>query len=156
MRKKRTYKREHKPDVRYGSVALSRFINYIMKDGKKSIAEKIVYSALEKVAQKTKQKDVLAVFKKALENAAPSVEVVSRRVGGANYQVPREVRADRRFVLASRWIINAARSKKGKPMADKLAEEIIAAFNNEGSAVKKKQDVHRMAEANRAFAHFSW
>lgn len=154
MRRKRNYKRDRQPDIKYGSVALSRFINYIMEDGKKSVAERVVYDALEKVAKVSKA-DAAAVFEKALENATPAVEVVTRRVGGANYQVPREVRTERKFMLAARWIIEAARGKKGKPMADKLAEELLAAFKNEGNAVKKKLDTHRMAEANRAFAHFA-
>lgn len=155
MRKKRNYKKAHIPDTRYAKINLSRFINYVMEDGKKSVAEKVVYGALDKIQKETKQEPI-SVFEKALENAAPMVEVVARRVGGANYQVPREVRPDRRFILASRWIIGAARNKKGKAMADKLAEELIAASKNEGAAIKKKQDTHRMAEANRAFAHFAW
>ena len=155
MRKKKSYKREHKPDLKYGSVAAGRFINYLMEQGKKAIAEKVFYGACENIEKQTKQ-EPLKVFEKALENAAPMVEVVSRRIGGANYQVPREVRVERKFMLAARWIIAAARSKKGKPMAVKLAEEILAASKNEGAAIKKKQDTHRMAEANRAFAHFSW
>ncbi|MEK7612340.1 MAG: 30S ribosomal protein S7 [Patescibacteria group bacterium] len=155
MRKKRNYQRERKPDLQHESVALGRFINYIMKDGKKSIAEMVVYDALEQV-KKTSKENPLQIFEKALENASPTVEVASRRVGGANYQVPREVRPERKFMLACRWIIDAARSKKGKPMAMKLAEEFLSAANNEGIAIKKKQDMHRMAEANRAFAHFKW
>lgn len=155
MRRKRNYKREKKPDLKHGNVVVGRLINYLMAGGKKSVAEKIMYEALEIVAQTSKQ-DAIALFEKALSNASPTVEVFSRRVGGANYQVPREVRPDRRFMLAARWIINAARAKKGKPMATKLAEELIAAANNEGAAIKKKQDTHRMAEANRAFAHFAW
>lgn len=154
MRRKRNYKRDRQPDIQYGSVALSRFINYVMEDGKKSVAEGVVYDALEKVAKQSKT-DALAVFEKALENASPAVEVTTRRVGGANYQVPREVRSGRKFMLAARWIIEAARNKKGKSMAEKLAEEFLAAFKNEGNAVKKKLDTHRMAEANRAFAHFA-
>lgn len=154
MRKKRVYRKYHRPDIVHGRVELGRFINYVMKDGKKSTAENLVYNALEKVKVITKQ-DPIAVFEKALENASPLLEVASRRVGGANYQVPREVRPERRFILAVRWIIGAARAKKGKPMADKLAEELIAASKNEGAAIKKKQDTHRMAEANRAFAHFA-
>ena len=138
----------------YGRVDLGRFINYIMKDGKKSTAEKVVYGALARVKETTKE-DPIAVFEKAMENVSPLLEVASKRVGGANYQVPREVRPERQFVLAVRWIISAARAKKGKPMAQKLAEEFIAASKNEGSAIKKKQDTHRMAEANRAFAHFA-
>lgn len=122
-----------------------------MEDGKKSVAEKLVYDALERVGKETKE-DSLKVFEKALENAMPLLEVVSKRVGGANYQIPRDVRPERKFFLGTHWIITAARSKKGKPMAEKLAEELIAASKNEGSAIKKKQDTHRMAEANRAFA----
>ena len=155
MRKKRNYKRDHKPDFKYGSVAAGRFINYVMEKGKKEIAQKILYGAFSAIEKQTKQPP-LQVFEKAIENATPLVEVVSRRIGGANYQVPREVRAARRFMLAARWIIGAARAKKGKPIHQKLAEEIIAASKNEGAAIKKKQDTHRMAEANRAFAHFSW
>ncbi len=154
MRKKRVYKKFHQPDATYGRIELGRFINYVMQDGKKSTAERLVYGALEKVKEATKE-DPMEVFNRALENASPILEVASKRVGGANYQVPREVRPERRFMLAVRWIIGAARSKKGKGMADKLAEEIIAAAKNEGAAIKKKQDMHRMAEANRAFAHFA-
>ena len=154
MRKKRIYKKFHQPDVVYGRVELVRFINYVMKDGKKSTAEKLVYSAFDKIKETTKE-EPMVVFERALENAMPLLEVASKRVGGANYQVPREVRPERRFVLALRWIIGAARAKKGKGMADKLADEIIAASKNEGNAIKKKLDMHRMAEANRAFAHFA-
>jgi small subunit ribosomal protein S7 len=154
MRKKRIYKKYHQPDVVHGRVDLGRFINYVMKDGKKSTAETLVYNAFDKVKEVTKE-DPMVVFERALENVMPLLEVASKRVGGANYQVPREVRPERRFVLALRWIIGAARAKKGKGMADKLAEEIIAASKNEGSAIKKKLDMHRMAEANRAFAHFA-
>jgi small subunit ribosomal protein S7 len=154
MRKKRIYKKFHQPDVVHGRIELGRFINYVMKDGKKSTAEKLVYSAFDKIKEATKE-EPMVVFERALENVMPLLEVASKRVGGANYQVPREVRPERRFVLALRWIIGAARAKKGKGMADKLAEEIIAASKNEGSAIKKKLDMHRMAEANRAFAHFA-
>jgi small subunit ribosomal protein S7 len=154
MRKKRIYKKFHQPDVVFGRVELGRFINYVMKDGKKSTAEKLVYSAFDKIKETTKE-EPMVVFERALENTMPLLEVASKRVGGANYQVPREVRPERRFVLALRWIIGAARAKKGKGMADKLAEEIIAASKNEGNAIKKKLDMHRMAEANRAFAHFA-
>lgn len=154
MRKKRVYKKYHQPDAVYGRVELGRFINYVMKDGKKSTAERLVYEAFDKIKTVTKE-DPMAVFERAMENTMPLLEVASKRVGGANYQVPREVRPERRFVLALRWIIGAARSKKGKGMADKLAEEIVAASKNEGAAIKKKLDMHRMAEANRAFAHFA-
>jgi len=154
MRKKRVYKKYHEADVRYDRIDLGRFINFIMHDGKKSTAERVVYGAFDEIKKVTKE-DPAAIFEKALENAAPLLEVVSKRVGGANYQVPMEVRPERKFVLACRWIIGAARAKKGKPMAIKLAEELIAASKNEGAAIKKKQDTHRMAEANRAFAHFA-
>lgn len=154
MRKKRTYRKRHEPDMTYGRVDITRFINYVMKEGKRSTAERIVYDAFERIRKETKQEPV-QVFEKAMENAMPILEVSSRRVGGANYQVPREVRPERRFILAVRWLIQASRAKKGKPMADRLAEELIAASKNEGAAIKKKQDTHRMAEANRAFAHFA-
>jgi small subunit ribosomal protein S7 len=154
MRKKRNTTREFAPDVKFDSVAVTRFINYVMESGKKSIAEKIVYTALEEAGKQLK-KEPLEVFNQAMENAAPAVEVASRRVGGANYQVPREVRPERKFVLASRWMLEAARAKKGSDMSKRLCDEFVAAYKNEGSAIKKKLDVHRMAEANRAFAHFS-
>jgi small subunit ribosomal protein S7 len=125
-----------------------------MEDGKKAVAEKVMYDALETLKKETGQ-EPLQVFDKALENVSPMVEVTSKRVGGANYQVPREVRQERKFMLAVRWIIEAARKKSGKPMANRLAEELLLASKNEGSAIKKKQDTHRMAEANRAFAHFA-
>ncbi|MEK7657685.1 MAG: 30S ribosomal protein S7 [Patescibacteria group bacterium] len=153
MRKKRIFKKFYKPDVKYDNMALGRFINYLMKKGKKSVAEKVIYQCFNNI-EKT-NKEPLAVFEKAIENASPVLEVISKRVGGANYQVPREVRPERRFFLSSHWIINAARAKKGKPMAEKLAEELMAAAKNEGAAIKKKIDTHRMAEANRAFAHFA-
>lgn len=154
MRKKRVYKKFHQPDIMHDRIDLGRFINYIMKDGKKSTAERVVYDALAVIEKETKQAPV-EVFEKALANAAPQLEVASKRIGGANYQVPREVRPERKFVLACRWIIGAARSKKGKPMANRLAEELILASKNEGAAIKKKLDTHKMAEANRAFAHFA-
>ena len=154
MRKKRNYKRERLPDFKYNSVAIGRFVNYIMEDGKKAVAEKVVYDALDIIKAKTKE-EPLAIFDKAIENVSPIVEVGTKRIGGANYQIPKEVRPERRFTLACRWLIEVARNKKGKPMAEKLAEELMSAANNEGAAIKKKQDTHRMAEANRAFAHFS-
>jgi len=154
-RGKKIEKREVSPDFVYNSVIVSKFINQIMERGKKIAAKKIVYGALDIIKEKTK-KDPLESFEKAIENAAPLLEVKSKRVGGATYQVPREVRGDRRTTLAMRWIISAAKSKKGKPMREKLAEELILSLNNEGSAVKKKEDTHRMAEANRAFAHFAF
>jgi len=143
------------PDVKYSDVLVAKFINKIMEAGKKSIARKIVYSALE-LAEKQTKKPALEVFKKAMDNVSPAVELRSKRVGGANYQVPVEVRTERRTALAIRWIVDSARSQKGKPMAEKLAGEFANAFNNTGGAIKKKQDVQRMAEANKAFAHFSW
>ncbi len=154
MRKKRVYKKYYNPDYKYNRVDLGRFINYVMRDGKKSTAERVVYGAFERISKETKQ-DPISIFEKAMQNASPLIEVVSRRVGGANYQVPQEVTPGRKFILASRWIINASRSVKGKPMSAKLAAEFIAASKNEGAAIKKKQDTHRMAEANRAFAHFA-
>ena len=155
MRRKKVYKKqEHKPDAVHASVAVGRFINYLMNDGKKSAAEKVMQDALVAVGKTTKE-DPLQVFEKALENVTPMMEVSSRRIGGANYQIPIEVRPERKFFLASRWIIAAAKTRKGKPMAKRLADEILLAAKNEGEAVKKKQNVHRMAEANRAFAHFA-
>lgn len=154
MRKKRNYKRDREPDLKHNSVAVSRFINYIMHDGKRSVAERVMYDAFDSIQEATKE-NPFKIFERALENAAPMVEIVSKRVGGANYQVPREVRTERKFMLAARWIIEAARGKKGQPMAKRLAEEIALAAKNEGSAIKKKLDTHRMAEANRAFAHFN-
>lgn len=154
MRKKRVYKKNHKGDAVHGRIDLSRLVNYIMRDGKKSVAEKQIYAALERIKAQTKE-DPVVVFERAIENASPILEVASRRVGGANYQVPREVTPSRKFILALRWIVDAAKSRKGKPISEKLADEIIAAAQNEGTAIKKKQDTHRMAEANRAFAHFA-
>ncbi|MFA5355588.1 MAG: 30S ribosomal protein S7 [Candidatus Paceibacterota bacterium] len=148
-------KREIFPDSVYNSVAVAQFINHIMKKGKKSVARKIVYDAFDIIKEKTK-KDPLEVFEKAIENAAPMLEVKPKRVGGATYQVPMEVKGNRKMALAIRWIIGASRGKKGKPMKEKLAEELILTLNNEGTAIKKKEDMHRMAEANRAFAHFAW
>jgi small subunit ribosomal protein S7 len=144
------------PDQKYNSVRVEKFINSVMWDGKKSTARKVVYDAFDILQEKTKAESPLEVFETAIRNVGPAMEIRSRRVGGANYQVPREVRPDRKFLLATRWLIGAARGKKGKDMAKRLAEEIILAGKNEGNAIKKKQDVHRMAEANRAFAHFSW
>lgn len=144
------------PDSKYDSEFLARFINTIMWDGKKSIAQEIVYGALDEIKKRDDTLDPMVVFDTAISNVSPTIEVRSRRVGGANYQVPREVRPERRRSLAFRWIISAARAKKGKPMALKLADELMAAAKNEGSAVKKREDVHRMAESNRAFAHLAW
>ena len=144
------------PDIKYNSVRVEKFINSVMWDGKKSTARKVVYDALDIVKEKTKTENPLEIFETALRNVGPQMEIRSRRVGGANYQVPREVRPERKMALAFRWILIAARGGKGKPMAEKLAAEIIAASNNEGFAFKKKEDTHRMAEANKAFAHFAW
>ena len=134
---------------------MASFINKIMQNGKKNIAEKIVYGALEK-AEKKIGKPAMEIFNIVIDNAGPQLELKSRRIGGANYQVPYEVKGDRKTTLAFRWIIEAARKGKGKPMVDKLVEEMINAFNNTGVAVKKKQDTHKMADANKAFAHFAW
>ena len=154
MRGKQAPKRNIIPDHKYGNVLVSKLINYVMLDGKKTTAEKIVYKALEQMEAKMK-KPAMEVFETALKNVIPSVEVRSRRVGGANYQIPVPVRGGRRHALAYRWILEAARGRKGKPMADRLAQEFIDAANNEGAAVKKRADVQRMADANRAFAHFA-
>jgi small subunit ribosomal protein S7 len=154
MRKKRVYKKHYKGDTKHARVDIGRLINYIMRDGKKSIAERVVYDAFDRIKELTKEEGIV-VFDRAMENTQPLLEVASRRVGGANYQVPREVTPARKFVLALRWIVGAAKSRKGRPMGEKLADEIIAASKNEGTAIKKKQDTHRMAEANRAFAHFA-
>lgn len=144
------------PDAKYDSVKIEKFVNYVMKDGKKHVARKIVYGALDEIAKKTKTDNPIEVFEAALKNVGPLMEVRSRRVGGANYQVPREVRPERRTALTYRWILDAALSKKGMPMHKRLADELLAASNNEGTAVKKREDTHRMAEANKAFAHFAW
>ena len=143
------------PDSKYQSLLVAKLINYILKEGKKSIARRIVYGAMAR-AEKQLGKNGLEVLEKAIDNAGPQMELRSKRVGGANYQVPYEVTGERRTILALRWILESARKGKGKPMEEKLAEEIINAVNNTGNAVKKKQDTHRMAEANRAFAHFAW
>ena len=148
-------KREIIPDAKYGDIVVAKFMNTIMYEGKKSVAEAIVYGALDGVESKIKT-DPLAVFKQALENVAPAVEVRSRRVGGATYQVPVEVRTERRQALAIRWIITAARERNDKTMVDRLSAELLDASNNRGAAVKKREDTHRMAEANRAFAHYRW
>jgi len=154
MRRKRNFKREILPDPKYQNVVVAKFINRLMTRGKKSTAQRVLYDAFDIIAKQ--QKDPMQVFDEAIKNISPAVEVKSKRVGGANYQVPREVRGERRLTLAFRWIIEGSRAKKGQPMAIKLAEEFLAAAKNEGAAIKKKQDMHRMAEANKAFAHFSW
>jgi small subunit ribosomal protein S7 len=154
-RRKRATKRDILPDPKYNSKLVAKFINNIMRHGKKSIAEKIMYRALEIVEQKT-GKNCLEVFEKAIENARPLLEVKSRRVGGATYQVPVEVPPERGTALAMRWLIAFAKARSEKTMAEKLAAELIAAYKNEGATIKKREDTHRMAEANKAFAHFRW
>jgi small subunit ribosomal protein S7 len=154
-RKARSYKR-HPVDAehKYNSVKISKFINYVMTRGKKTVATKVVYDALEKVQAETKA-DPKTVFEQAVRNVSPILEVKGRRIGGANYQVPMEVQEPRKTTLGMKWIIDAARSKKGKPMAEKLATELMEAYNKQGAAIKKREDVHKMAEANKAFAHFA-
>ena len=156
MRRKVKNRNVAKADLKFNSQEVGKFINYCMWSGKKTTATAVVYRALETIAEKEKTENPIEVFNTALKNTAPSVEVRSRRVGGANYQVPREVRPERRTFLSMKWIIDAARSKKGQPMHIKLADEIIAASKNEGEAVKKRENTHKMAEANKAFAHFAW
>ena len=155
-RRRRAEKRAIEPDPRYGSTVLAKFINKVMMDGKKSTARRIVYNALDKFTQRVKAEDTLAAFETALENAKPSLEVKSRRIGGATYQVPIEIAPERRTSLAMRWIIGYSRSKVGKSMEDGLAMELADCFNTQGSSIKKKDDTHRMAEANKAFAHYRW
>ena len=148
-------KREIIPDPKFGDLIVTKFMNSVMRDGKKSVAETIVYGAFESIEGKLKS-DPLAVFKQALENVAPTIEVRSRRVGGATYQVPVEVRNERRQALAIRWLITAARGRNDKTMVERLSAELIDASNNRGNAVKKREDTHRMAEANKAFSHYRW
>jgi small subunit ribosomal protein S7 len=155
MRKKRSEKKYLKPDPKFNDVLVSKFINSIMYDGKKSTAREVVYKAFDMIEDRTK-KSGLEIFKKAVGNVQPIIEVRSRRVGGATYQVPTEVRPERRTALAMRWIKRYARERNDKSMSLKLASELISASNGEGSAVKKKEDTHKMAEANKAFAHFRW
>ena len=154
MRRRRPEKRVIIPDPVYNDLVVAKFINNVMDAGKKSVAEKIFYNAINQVESKAKVKDGLEIFRKALENVAPLLEVKSKRIGGATYQIPIEVSENRRQALAMRWIISYAKSRKGRTMADRLSAELISAANNEGSAVKKKEDTHRMAEANKAFSHF--
>jgi small subunit ribosomal protein S7 len=154
-RRHKAEKREVIPDAKFGDVILAKFMNSIMYDGKKSAAEAIVYGAFDIIQSKSRQ-EPLPLFKQALENVAPAIEVRSRRVGGATYQVPVEVRTERRQALAIRWIINAARGRNDKTMVDRLSAELMDAANNRGNAVKKREDTHRMAEANRAFSHYRW
>jgi small subunit ribosomal protein S7 len=154
-RRHRAERREIIPDPKFGDIVLTKFMNCIMEHGKKSVAEKIVYGAFDTVESRAKQNPI-EVFHTALDNVAPSVEVRSRRVGGATYQVPVEVRPDRRQALAIRWLITAARGRNEKTMVDKLSAELLDAANNRGTAVKKREDTHRMADANRAFSHYRW
>lgn len=154
-RRKASKKKDIAPDPKYGDVTVARFVNYLMRRGKKSVAERIVYDAFDIIEKKSGQKG-LDVFRKALDNVKPFLEVSSRRVGGATYQIPIEVRPDRRMALAMRWISGYSRSRSDKTMAEKLANELMLAARNEGPSVKKREDTHKMAEANRAFAHFRW
>lgn len=156
MRRKLKNKRgELEGDLKYASPVVSKFVNKVMRSGKKTVAERIVYQALESIEKKT-GKPALEAFDIAINNAGPQLELKSRRIGGANYQVPYEVKGDRKMTLAFRWVIEAARKGKGKSMGEKLTDELLNAYNNTGTAVKKKLDMHKMAEANRAFAHFAW
>jgi small subunit ribosomal protein S7 len=154
-RRHRAEKREIIPDPKFGDLVVTKFMNSVMEDGKKSVAESIVYGALEQVQTRSKQ-DPLVVFRTALDNVAPTIEVRSRRVGGATYQVPVEVRTIRRQALAIRWLLTAARGRNEKTMVERLSGELMDAANNRGNAVKKREDTHRMAEANRAFSHYRW
>jgi len=155
-RRRAVEKRPTDPDPRFNSVLVTKFTNGLMERGKKSVAQRIFYGAMNIVEEKVKDEDPLTIFEEAMEKVRPRVEVKSRRVGGATYQVPMEVRQTRRNALAIRWIISYARSRSGKSMAEKLAAEVMDAYNNRGAAVKKKDDTHRMAEANKAFAHYRW
>ncbi|PIP69285.1 30S ribosomal protein S7 [Candidatus Nomurabacteria bacterium CG_4_9_14_0_2_um_filter_32_10] len=156
MRRKVKNRNIVQPDFIYNSQKLEKFINYVMWSGKKETSRKIIYRAFDIIKEKTGNPNPLEIFDLAMKNAGPLTEVRSKRIGGANYQVPREVRSERRLALAMRWIRDAARKGKGRPMHLKLADELIAASKNEGSAIKKKEDTHKMAEANKAFAHFAW
>ena len=154
-RKKRAPKRIFYPDAKFGSLILAKFTNFLMYDGKKTTAERIIYTALDKIKDKTKE-DPIKVFNDAINNIRPNLEVRSRRVGGATYQVPVEVKQKRSQALALRWLIDASRKRKDKKMSDKIFNEIFDAYQNRGSAIKKKEDTHKMAESNKAFAHFRW
>jgi len=154
LRRRRPEKREILPDPVYGDLIVAKFINNLMKQGKKSLAEKIFYQSIDKIKKQGKVDDGIELFKKALDNVAPILEVKSKRIGGATYQVPIEISESRRMALSMRWIISFSKSRTGQTMADRLAAELLAAANNDGSAVKKKEDTHRMAEANKAFSHF--
>jgi len=154
LRRRRPEKRTILPDPIYKDYTVAKFVNYIMKNGKKSIAEKIFYDSLTIISEKEKKDNAIDVFKKALSNVSPTLEVKSKRIGGATYQVPMEVSQSRKLSLAMRWILGFSRGRKGKTMSNRLAAELLAAANNEGSSIKKKEDTHKMAEANKAFAHF--
>jgi len=156
MRRRKAQEREILPDPKFNSAVVAKFINMVMERGKKSISEKIVYGALERLSKQLNEPDALKIFYKAIDNVRPRLEVKPRRVGGATYQVPIEVRQDRGTSIALRWIRDYAKSRKGKPMEEKLSDEIIAAYKGEGSSIKKRDDTHKMAEANKAFAHFRW
>lgn len=156
MRRRQAIKRKVVADPKYTSKVVGKFINILMSKGKKSTAESIMYGALEIIKKKTSEEDPLKIFYKALENIRPRLEVKPRRVGGATYQVPVEVSQERGISLALRWIKDFSRAKKGKPMMDRLADEILSGFKGEGAAIKKRDDTHKMAEANKAFAHFRW
>ena len=156
MRRRRAEKREATPDAKYNSVMISRFINCVMVDGKKSISERIVYSALDILKQKTGEEDIVKTFNKVLDNVRPRLELKPRRMGGATYQIPIEVAPLRGTAVAMRWIRDFARTKKGRSMIVKLADELLAAFKSEGPAVKKRDETHKMAEANKAYAHLRW
>jgi small subunit ribosomal protein S7 len=156
MRRRRAAKEETPPDPRYNNRLVQKMINMLMVDGKKSVSERIVYDAFEQLKKAVNTNDVLTVYHKAIENIRPHVELKARRVGGATYQIPIEVRHDRGMSLALRWLRNAARSRKGVPMAKKLSDELLSAYKGEGSAVRKREETHKMAEANRAFAHYRW
>ena len=154
-RKKKAPKRISYPDAKYGSLILSKFVNFMMYDGKKAAAEKIIYDTLDKIKDKTKT-DPMKIFNDAIKNIRPNLEVVSRRVGGATYQVPVEVRAKRSHTLALRWLLEATRKRKNKTMSDRLFNELMDASQRKGSAIKKREDTHKMAESNKAFAHYRW
>ncbi len=156
MRRRKAQEKEVLPDPKFNSKIVAKFINMVMLEGKKSLAEKMVYGAFEIIKKQLNDPDVIKIFNKALDNARPRLEVKPRRVGGATYQVPIEVRQERGTSIALRWIRDFAQSKKGRPMKEKLAEEIMAAYKGEGAAIKKRDDTHKMAESNKAFAHFRW
>jgi small subunit ribosomal protein S7 len=156
MRRRKAEKRQMTPDVRYNSEMVGRMINTVMKRGQKSVAQGIVYGAMDTIAKRRANDDVLEIFLQALENIKPRLEVKSRRVGGATYQVPLEVPADRQVAVAMRWIVAFAKGRRGTPMAEALASELMDAFDNTGSAIKKRDDTHKMANANKAFAHYRW